>query len=84
MDRKKEGLKENQVVVGSKPLGNYLVATILRFEFNKELEIVGAGSNINKLERIVRLLSNLGVREKERRIEKFNNIDSVVCVLERP
>lgn len=76
--------EDNRVPVGPKNVAVYIAAVVLKFEIYEEVEISAIGAGVSVMERVVRLMSNLGVMEMGRRFEKTNDgADIVVCRLKR-
>jgi len=76
-------LKDSKIIVGAKSIINYIAAAVFAFENNASIELSAIGSNCNKQDRIVRLLSVFGVRETGRYTEKVGEVTAVICCLER-
>ena len=80
--------KVNKIVIGNKPLMNYLDAIVHEFIVKGQTEIMlsAIGKNVNMQERVIRVFSELGryeIVETARRSEPFNDMVAVVCTLTR-
>jgi DNA-binding protein len=69
-----------KVIIGAKELKVYLEAVCYEFEKDTEVELHAMGRNVAKLERIVKILKLLGVKEINRRIEKKGDLPLIHVV----
>ena len=81
MNREEKGT--NKIIVGSKPITVYIPAAFFAFEQYDEIILSGMGSNINKLERMVKMFSRFGVKETQRKIEDLRDSKITVVTLKR-
>lgn len=78
--------EKKRIIIGSKNISAYIPAVVFELSKSDEIELSAVGSNVNKLERLVRLVSDMSCKpilEKSRKIEKFREIDATICILRR-
>lgn len=79
--------KKSKIIVGRKNFYEYIAPLVIKLsEGEEEIEISAIGSNINKLEGLVRMITEISkspIVEQGRRKEPVGNMEAVVCVLKR-
>ena len=81
---KKKELTNNKIIIGSKEMIMYVAPVLISFQANEIVELWSRGSNINKMERIVRLFTIFeGVKEESRRVEPIDDGEAEIVVLRR-
>jgi len=76
-------MEKGKIIIGSKNIMNYISAVVVEFETNVDVEVSAMGTNINKQERVIKLLSKLGVKEIGRESTKINGVQAMICKLRR-
>ena len=71
---------EGKIIIGAKELKVYLEAIAYEFEKHEEIELYAMGRNVEKLERIVKILKIIGAKELNRRIEEKENLPLIHVV----
>lgn len=74
-------MKETRVRVGPKPLANYIPSIVYHFQDSDEIEISAAGSNIPKMEYLIKLFTVFNVREESRAFENNPKMKMQILVV---
>ena len=75
-----------RIIVGSKSIAAYIPALVFEFSKSDVVELSAVGSNIDKLERLVRLMVDISLKpitESGRKTEKFRDIDATISILQK-
>jgi DNA-binding protein len=73
-----------KIIIGSKSICSYIPAIMFELAKEDKVELSAIGSNINKLERLVKMFEGISMKpiaEDSRRTEKVNELDATVCML---
>lgn len=76
-----------KIIIGSKPLMNYIEAVCHEFESGSiEVDLSAIGTNVNKLERIVHMITVLTaspIIDNGRKREPIRDMTAIVCRMRR-
>lgn len=72
-----------KIIIGNDDIWVYAFPILYAFENATKIELSAIGNNINMMERLVKMYSNLGVDEINRRKEKFKDTTALIITLKR-
>lgn len=74
-------MKIQSVKIGQKNIINYISAVVMSFQEHETIDIRAVGTSINIMERVVKLMTTLGINEVGRRTEKDGDVEVLVVTL---